>query len=329
MKHNFDIQEFRKKFYNKFPKSNIEILDYDKNNQFIILKDEYGICKMNKHNLLKGFLPSIRCSINKINYLKNQILHKFPLSKNIYEIISYKNQNNIIVKTKYGLHKANSSALLKGVVPSINSCINKNEYFINKSIEKFQNKFNYTILNYKNAKTAIKLICNICKIEFKTIPSHHFDNNSKGGCPNCAYLAMQENNKNYPPGWNKNNWFKSAQKSKHFDSFKVYIIECWNENERFYKIGRTFKKINRRFCSFKHFKYNYKIIKIIEFKENNKYYSDMIYDLENNLKKINKKYKYIPLNDFDGMHECFSQIVDNNRDIYLVKREEIKKEQIF
>lgn len=72
---------------------------------------------------------------------------------------------------------------------------------------------------------------------------------------------------------------------------------------------------------------NYEIIKVIEFKENNKYYSDMIYDLENNLKKINKKYKYIPLNDFDGMYECFSQIVDNSRDIYLVKRE--KQKQLF
>ena len=36
-------------------------------------------------------------------------------------------------------------------------------------------------------------------------------------------------------------------KSKKFEDFKVYIIKCWNEEEEFYKIGKTYRKISRRF----------------------------------------------------------------------------------
>ena len=44
-------------------------------------------------------------------------------------------------------------------------------------------------------------------------------------------------------------WTNAAINSKSFESFKVYIIRCYNDNEEFIKIGRTFSKLKKRFCS--------------------------------------------------------------------------------
>ena len=56
-------------------------------------------------------------------------------------------------------------------------------------------------------------------------------------------------------------FLKSSKKSKNFDSFKVYVIRCWNEEEEFYKIGRTFRTVKHRFRD-KIGKYNYEVIKV-------------------------------------------------------------------
>lgn len=101
------------------------------------------------------------------------------------------------------------------------------------------------------------------------------------------------------------NWKKAALKSKNFDSFKVYIIKCYNENEKFYKIGRTFCTIKKRFQGKICMPYNYEIIKVFE---NN---AEEMYKLENKLKKSNKKNKYVPKIIFKGMQECFEQLKNN------------------
>ena len=50
--------------------------------------------------------------------------------------------------------------------------------------------------------------------------------------------------------------------------------------------------------------YDYKILRIIESKDDPIY----IYNLERKLHKKYKKYKYIPLIFFDGFSECFSKL---------------------
>ena len=55
------------------------------------------------------------------------------------------------------------------------------------------------------------------------------DNHKRGkGCPKCSRESKQ--NLNFA------DWGRNAEDSKYFDSFKVYIIECYNENEQFIKI---------------------------------------------------------------------------------------------
>lgn len=102
-------------------------------------------------------------------------------------------------------------------------------------------------------------------------------------------------------GWTIRGWITMANASHHFDSYKVYIIECFDNHERFIKIGRTFCTVERRFSEIGAMPYNYKILHLIE--DENPIH---IYKLENKIKRILKPYKYNPRLKFDGHKECFS-----------------------
>lgn len=122
------------------------------------------------------------------------------------------------------------------------------------------------------------------------------------GCSKCANELRSKIFSESPTGWSHLEWSKSAKNSKHFDSFKVYIIRCYNDNEEFYKIGRTFLKLDKRFNCKTRMPYNYTIENIYESS------SEEICNLELKLKKLNIKSKYIPKLEFHGMYECFSEV---------------------
>jgi len=77
---------------------------------------------------------------------------------------------------------------------------------------------------------------------------------------------------------------------------------CQNKEERFYKIGRTFNNINKRFNSVYTMPYNFKIVKIFiaEAKD--------VCNLEVKLKNQNKNNKYTPKLFFAGTGECFNKL---------------------
>lgn len=58
------------------------------------------------------------------------------------------------------------------------------EYFINKSIKLFGNKFNYSKVNYTNKKGKIILSCNKHNIDFEIEPKSHYYSKT-GGCNDC------------------------------------------------------------------------------------------------------------------------------------------------
>lgn len=87
--------------------------------------------------------------------------------------------------------------------------------------------------------------------------------------------------------------------SKDFDSFKVYVINCYNDNESFIKIGRTYKSVNKRFNG-KLLPYNYTVINEVQFSNP---YDCCVF--EQQLKNKLKFKKYSPLLKFGGDTECF------------------------
>ena len=109
--------------------------------------------------------------------------------------------------------------------------------------------------------------------------------------------------------WTYAKWAKAGEKSKSFDSFKLYIIRCWNEDESFYKIGKTFLKVGSRF---KNLPYEHEVICTISNS------SSFISKLEKKLQRENKSNKYLPKIKFTGQSECFKNLNCSEGLSYLI-----------
>ena len=142
-------------------------------------------------------------------------------------------------------------------------------------------------------KAYIDVWCKTCLTYFNTTLGSLL---AKSGCPNCAIRVK---------GWSYSNWGKYSESSVYFDSFKIYIIKCYDDEtkEEFVKIGKTFNTVKHRFSSKIKLPYNYIILEIIEFEKDQ---FKLCSELENSLHKQLKEYAYNPLLDFKGKHECYN-----------------------
>lgn len=170
--------------------------------------------------------------------------------------------------------------------------IRDEELFFKKANSIHADKYDYSKSEYINSATNIEIICKIHS-SFYQRPNHHIQGH---GCSKCGHERS-----NYGV-WSTSQWEEEGLKSKKFDSFKIYIINCWGNGEEFYKIGKTYTSVGDRFRCKTFLPYNYKIIEVIE---GDAHY---ISELENKLQKENKKHKYIPYLNFSGATECFSKI---------------------
>ena len=163
---------------------------------------------------------------------------------------------------------------------------------------KHSNFYTYKFTTYINKQTKIIITCPIHG-NFKQQPSEHLRGR---GCPTCG------NTKKSTGGWGYTNWENQGGTSKKFESYKVYIIRCYNEQESFIKIGKTFYTIEERFNNKTRMPYNYEILKVIEGE------ARMVSELEVTLHRLNKEFKYTTLKDFRGENECFSKIKEETFD---------------
>lgn len=120
------------------------------------------------------------------------------------------------------------------------------------------------------------------------------------GCPQCA----RQNHIDNSVGFRFSDWITASNKSSRFDSFKLYIIKCFDHDseEVFYKVGRTYTKIKDRFKSKSDMPYKYDIISVVGSTD-----PLFIYKLEVEIKRDLVDFKYTPRKGFGGMRECFSK----------------------
>jgi hypothetical protein len=167
------------------------------------------------------------------------------------------------------------------------------EKWISEAKEKHGNLFDYSKSVYTRCTNKIEIICKSHGV-FKQKPFSHINGR---GCDRCAKSKRVNT-------WSYSSWTDSGFKSKNFDSFKVYLIKCWNDSESFYKIGKTFINTSKRFgkgdCL--RMPYQYKILN--EHSGSARY----ICNLEKKLHSEFKELKYIPLKRFGGDSECFKNI---------------------
>jgi len=168
-KYNYDIFEY----INAHTKSNI-------------ICNEHGIFSQAPHEHLKGH----GCSKCTKNYQYNtkdfietsQIIHS---KKYDYSLVEYKTTNfkiKIICK-KHGIFEQtpNSHLMGKGCAMCYGNKKRNINQFIDKSIKTHGKKYNYSLVEYKNNKTKVKITCQKHGI-FEQTPHMHLYGQ---GCPIC------------------------------------------------------------------------------------------------------------------------------------------------
>lgn len=210
---------------------------------------------------------------------------------NLILIGEYKNnKTKIVISDEFGImYLVSPKNLLRGAYPSFMSAIDKNEWFIKKAKFIHKNRYDYSRSFVCGIKAKTNIICKNHG-EFSQTVADHLNGSD---CPKCA---------NDKRGWTYTKWINASLESKKFESYKVYIVKCWDDNEEFYKIGKTFVPMKQRLGigMTKAFPYYWEPIKLI--------ISDgkSICKIERNLQSINNKDKYVPAKSFSGDTECFS-----------------------
>lgn len=261
----------------------------------VLVKNKYGFIKITPNSLFSGAKPCGESAIDKNKYFEN-VLKEYGVE---LELLDTKNLRETIFNTKYGLCKKAFSTLKSFKKPNISSAIDKTQFMINEFIETHGLLYDYDKSDYKNAKTKIKIRCKEHGVFLQGYSQHKMGQ----GCPECSEKERKDRVKNNG-GWTKTDWQSLGNTSKSFESYKVYIIHCWDEHESFYKIGRTFKRLKKRFNSNRAMPYNYDIVRIFEGSGD----SMRMYYFEKYLLNKNKKHRYLPKKEFSGKNECFTTV---------------------
>lgn len=295
-----DILYYEKLHNEKFPNLPIKVIN--RIGKYIYFNTEFGICKKHIGNFDRASY-SISSAINKTEFLIKRLKKKFGDKYDYSQVKFNKNfkEKIILICKVHGKFEKEINNVLVSKNSYCPLCYNETirganrissiEDFIKKANLIHNNKYDYSKSIYITAKENINIICSKHDL-FKQTPDNHLSGN---GCVECARELTC---------WSYSNWEKAGSNSKEFDSFKVYILECWNENEKFYKIGKTYKTVEKRFNNKKSLPYNWKILKTYKGK------AKEMSELENKLKSENKMNKYIPKIKFHGLSECFINIID-------------------
>ena len=160
--------------------------------------------------------------------------------------------------------------------------IPKDEYY-RRVNEKHDNKYTYTD-DYTILSGVVTFICEEHGKQRKNAGSHM----NGYGCKKCNIVPIKVNKRS------KEGYCKLADGR----STMLYILKCSDENEEFYKIGKTFRKITKRYIN-SNMPYNIEVI----YKYENS--AGFIWDLEEELHKKYKEYKYRPRQWFAGYSEAY------------------------
>lgn len=171
------------------------------------------------------------------------------------------------------------------------------DFFVRGFREEHGDRFNYLeLIRNKGKKPKVLIECKLHGRFIQETDAHRLGK----GCPKCT----KDNKIHINSGWSLTNWIKSANKSKKFDSFKLYVIECesYDGSEFFYKIGRTYTTVKERYHRKRDMPYRYKLLCTVGSTS-----PEFIFKLENEIKVDMAPYKYFPKESFGGMTECFNK----------------------
>ena len=190
-----------------------------------------NICKTVRINYLHCFHKCSTCAHNSQRSNTKEFIHKsieVHGNKFDYNLVEYvNNQTKVIILCNIcnNIFKQKPSNHLRGDGCLI--CANKKLSFnrrknildfVNKSKELNGEKYDYSLVEYINSHTAVKILCNTCNNIFQQTPSSHLRGS---GCNICA--GNQKSN--------KEEFVIKAQKI-HIDKYNYDLVEYVNNNTK-------------------------------------------------------------------------------------------------
>lgn len=159
--------------------------------------------------------------------------------------------------------------------------------FVRLACEMHNSKYDYSLVNYINGYTKVKIICPTHGV-FEQRPHGHLQTR---GCEKCG----DESKFNF----RRQAYIDHCNKVSR-GLANLYVIKCFGSKESFYKVGVTLHSVERRFKNV--MPYNYE--EVISIKDR----AGFIWDLESQLHRLLKRYTYRPQVSFGGETECFSKM---------------------
>lgn len=283
-------EQFLEKLNNVHPNRDWEVVgEYEHNKIPILLKDKYGECLIPPNNLLQRSRPSVKTALDKTQYTINKFREvwgdRYDYSNFVY--LGARNKSIIICKIHgefiqdSNMHLSGRCGCLKCANQATSIRIRSNtKEFIEKSFLKYgEVKYSFNKTNYQTATGDVIITCKIHG-DFNQTPNRFLNGQI---CPRCTY---KETNSNF-----------YTLKDRRKNSI-LYVIECYNEQERFIKIGVTSRSVKVRFRDAYDMPYNYKILR--EFRYAN---IDAPDKMETELLKFTKTATYCPKLKFSGQTE--------------------------
>jgi hypothetical protein len=161
------------------------------------------------------------------------------------------------------------------------------EEFIKEAVQVWGDNNDYTVTDYKGALNYINVRCKKHDYIYPVLPKNH--TNGKG-CPKC---------KNGYNGKGHHHTKKEYVELANGRITSLYLIKCFDEYEEFYKIGKTFRGLKKRYTSV-NMPYDYEEIFLYDSD------AETIWDLEEELHKKYVRYNYRVNKIFDGYSECYT-----------------------
>lgn len=284
-------EQFLEKLNEVHPNRKWEVIgEYEHNKIPILIKDKYGECLIPPNNLLQRSSPSVKTAVNKTEYTVNKFKEVWG-DRYDYSKFNYTGARNksIIICRIHGeflqdanMHLSGRCGCDKCANESISSRVRSNtKEFVEKAIIKY-GKDNYSFDNtiYETATSEVIITCKHHG-DFRQTPNRFLNGQI---CSKCSYKEKTTN-------------FHELKRRRNNSIF--YIIECYNNEERFIKLGVTTRSVKARFKDDYDMPYNYDILR--EFSYANINAPDAI---ETGLLKFTKTATYTPKLKFSGQTEA-------------------------
>lgn len=143
-------------------------------------------------------------------------------------------------------------------------------------------EYDYSEVVYVNVKEKVSIVCKHHGV-FRQTPDNHLQGQ---GCPACSLDTP----------FKKTGYISRCKKTK--GRSNIYIILCYNDDERFFKIGITNTSLGIRYSKVDSLPYEYTELLFLEGE------AGEVWQLERDLLKLLVENKYAPKLNFAGMTEC-------------------------